>query len=84
MLHLNVPAGTPALFMESTYYRYEGTPPLRDITQELLLGRDTRYVIDDAVEIAGRWHSTATSSPTDAGVRPAGRRNSPDRRRRRP
>jgi hypothetical protein len=64
VLHLIVPAGTPALFMESTYPRLGGGDPLRDLSQELLLGRNTEYVIEQAVEIGGRWHAFGRVLPT--------------------
>jgi hypothetical protein len=57
VLHLIVPAGTPALYMESTYPPLGGGPPLHDLSQELLLGRNTEYVIEQAVQIGGRWHA---------------------------
>lgn len=54
-LHLHVPAGTPALFMEATYDQ-SGPIHIRDLSQELLLGRSTTYTVDAVVPVAGRWH----------------------------
>jgi hypothetical protein len=64
VLHLTVPAGTPALFMEETLNRVtEGQHPLRDLSQELLLGRGTSYHIDTVVWVGGRWHAFGRVQP---------------------
>jgi hypothetical protein len=48
VLHLRVPAGTPALYLADV----SDAPH----EQELLLGRGVRYRVVDTRRIAGRWH----------------------------
>ncbi|NJC72171.1 hypothetical protein HC031_20975 [Planosporangium thailandense] len=48
VLHLQVPAGTPAMYMEGL--------SVYDSEHELLLGRNLPYLVERSEEVGGRWH----------------------------
>jgi hypothetical protein len=63
VVHLAVPAGTPALFMEATYTSLATGGTLADTSQELLLGRDLRYAVRSVIRVGARWHVYGTVFP---------------------
>ncbi|MEU3600696.1 putative T7SS-secreted protein [Streptomyces sp. NPDC006798] len=56
VLHLRVPEGHPAMWMENVSY-FKGSE------RELLLGRDTTYEVTRSFEDGGQWHIYGTVLP---------------------